>query len=349
MHLCHAPGAIYQLFGSPCQLVTAGTVVSLIGSTGTFVGMRAMAETDIGRVAVGRLRELMHVPQVRGCEEGPLEWSCWGVQQRAWSEVSRDPARRPVWRVHLRTEALGGFKASGEQTQTLSSGGCPALASLVRNPDRPDTLELSLNLDVHAGNIDWVVRVLDVAARVQATETHIMSLSYEVPSTGLMPLASIDDWTHPLMRPGAFPVDDAAKTIDAPCWRDAAVAGYVELLRSLGAHAVQTTTGITATITGEPAQLEARSIIEVIEREHPALGPGLSVVVWTPVRDGLVGALQANERELSAADHPGLSLGGWWAAEGGLRRHVSFYPYALRRDGVVRQLLFAAVRRARQA
>ncbi len=307
-----------------------------------------MPETDIGRVAIGRLGELMRVPQMSREDDGKLTWSCWGVEQLAWSEVSRDPARRPVWRVHLRTQALAGFRASAEQMRTLSSGGCPALASLVRHADRQDTLELALSLDVHLGNIEWVVRVMDVAARVQATETHIMSLSCEFSANGLIPLASIDDWTHPLMRPGAFPVDDATKATESPCWRDSAVAGYVELLRTLGAHAVQTTTGITATIETEHGHANGRSIIEVVEREHPALGPGLSVVVWTPVRDDIVGALAANEHDVSAAEHPGLSLGGWWAAEGGLRRHVSFYPYSLRRDGVVRQLLFAAVRRAKE-
>lgn len=304
-----------------------------------------MPETDLGRVAMGRLQELLRVVCTRLPGVNGFTWSCWGVSQRVWSEVWRDDVGRPHWRVQLRTLALTGFHGSLEQTRTLSSGGCPALSGLVRHADRQEALELGIGLDVHAGNIDWVVRVLDTAARVQATETHIMALSFDFADTGLQPQASIEDWTHPLMRSGAFPIEEDAHEPNVPCWRDAAVASYVDLLRSLGAHAVQTPNGITATLPRSRSD-DNRSILEIAERSHPALGPGLSVVIWTPVRDGLVGAIAANERESGPHAAAGLSLGGWWAAEGGLRRHVSFYPYCLRRDGVVPQMLRAAVRRA---
>lgn len=305
-----------------------------------------MSETNLGQVAVSRLRELIGAESFWAPDHSGFDWCCWGVRQRAWSHVSRYEAGRPIWRLQLRTYVVAGFNGSAEQLRALSEGACPAFAGLVRNPDRPDALELCTALDVDEENVDWVVRVLDAAARVQATEAHVMSLSNEFTAAGLTPQASVDEWTYPLMKRGGYPVDERARGLYAEAWDVSAIDRYISLLRSFGAHAVQTRTGISASLPSEDGA-DALGILDVTQRDHPALGWGISIVLWTRQRDGVAGALDANERDLLRPTTQDLSLGGWWAGLNGVLRHCNFYPYALIRAGVVEQLLAAAVRRAR--
>jgi hypothetical protein len=307
-----------------------------------------LSETNLGSEVLRRLRELLGV-ETTGPEAG-LEWARWGAVQRARSRSAAGPDGWPCWSVELRTRALEGFGATPAQLSALSVELPLATVAGVVRGDQPGSLELASRLDMRAPDSGWVLRVLTIAARAQAAEARHLSRSRVLASVGLTPAVDLQAEAPAALAlaPEEAPLGRTAPEVVGSRWTKPELLELVEVLKAeTPARVVPTPSGMAATFPVGGAQ-EARSILEVTAgAEHSLLGKGLSFVLRTPVRRGLMEAMALNECEVgqgSGCD----AVGGWVAAESGLV-HSSFYCDPLHQKGVVLPLLRAYARRAQEA
>lgn len=311
-----------------------------------------MVRADYGSQALNRLHQLLGAETEWTAGEVGFRWSLWGARQRVWSESVRGEGNRPTWRLRLRTRALEGFTGSLRQRSALMSTVPPAtLAALVRSLVRPDRLELAITLDLHEGNFGWALRTVAIAARVQAVTARILGESRTLDGAGLSP--GVDPNAGLPVNLRKHPEDvlfvGPRPHTTAPCWPPSEFGALVGVLRGHAkARAVQTPSGILASLGHEEVE-KARCILEVkSDTVRPTFGKGLSVVLTTAVRGGVLDAMLWNEREVGPQSR-GDSLGGWWACESGLLVHNSFYPDVLHRKDLALHVVLASTRRAREA
>jgi hypothetical protein len=199
------------------------------------------------------------------------------------------------------------------------------------------------------GDLQWCLKVLTVAARVQALGARQLSLSKGLGWVGLTRAADVtaDVPDGLAVKPDDTLLGDLSAGSDGPAWPREEISECVDVLKTRRAHAVRTPWGISALFpidgaTGMGSLLEART-----NSEHPMLGKGFSLVLRTPIRGLTRDAVLANEREVGPR-YPGDALGGWWASPEDLLCHSCFYPNALYRKGLAQELLLAAARRAEE-
>ena len=310
---------------------------------------KRMPAADFVSDVLVRLREVLEVASEWTNEEPRgLTWRLWGAQQYAWLEttVTRDGSR--IRRLQLRTRALEWFPGSLAQLSELSVElPLPTVAGVVRHVDRPSRLELATSLEVREDTLDWVLAALPIAARMQAAEARLVAQSKALARVGLIPeidLAAKAPTALPLRR-GNLLTNGPSPKLAGPCLEDSEIAECIEVLEAqLGAHAVRTPQGFQASF--RPRSPDAlRSILEVSGgTKDPLFGKGLLVVLSTPVRGGLMGAMLLNESEVGPLGR-GHALGGWWAHKGGLLHHCMFIPDAIYQKGATLHLLLAYARR----
>ena len=312
-----------------------------------------MAGADLGRSVLARFRDMLGVDTDWTIEEqGRLQWRMWGARQRAWLETSATSAQARTRRLQLRTSALEWFPGSLAQLTALSGElAFPTLAGITRHVDQADQLELATSLDVQDDASDWAVEALFVATQVQAAEARRLAQSNALARVGLIPALDLE--ANPpaelALRQGNLLQSRRQPQLADRCWGEPEISACVDTLKALlPAHVVRTPGGFHASfrIAGSEG---ARSILEVTaDREDPLFGRGLLVVFSVPVRGGLLEAMALNEHEIRPFGR-GHALGGWWAPQGGLLRHCSFYPNALHRKGVMLPLILTYARRAGEA
>jgi hypothetical protein len=136
--------------------------------------------------------EMLGVKSEKTAEElGGVWWQLWGAHQRAWLETARgaDGTRR----VQLRTGAIQWFPGSLAQLSELSAElPVPTLAGMVRRVDQPSRLELATSLEVREDTIEWVLKALPAAARMQAAEARLLSQSKALGRVGLIPEVDVE-------------------------------------------------------------------------------------------------------------------------------------------------------------
>ena len=308
-----------------------------------------MSAADLGGNLLTRLREVLAVHSEWFDGEPPgMTWRLWGAQQRAWLETTtRDGL--VMRRLQLRTGALEWFPSSLAQLSELSAElSMPRIAGLVRRVDRPSRLELATSLEVREDTVEWILKVLPVAARMHAAEARLLSQSKALARVGLIPDVDLEARAPAVLasrRGNLFP-NNLVPRLVGPCLEGSEIAECVEVLQAqLRAHAVKMPHGFYATL-GLRSPEAGRSILEVTaDSRDPAFGKGLLIILSTPVRGGPQTAMVLNESEVSplGCDH---ALGGWWAPKGGLLHHSMFIPDAIYRKGVTLHLLLAYARRA---
>jgi hypothetical protein len=223
------------------------------------------------------------------------------------------------------------------------------LAGLVRHPADPSRLELATSLDVHEATLDWTVRVIAVAARVQAAEAAALRSQAEgLAEAGLAPAVGA-------AAPAALGLLSAVlvgseRPEATPRWAEPEIGRFFdELEETADTRVTGTAWGTSATLDHRRGTTKARSVLEVKANAwHASLGDGLSVALWTQARGALLDAIAWNERE-AGARHLGLGLGGWWALPEGALVHQSFLPRLLYERGAATRLLHAYTLRARAA
>jgi hypothetical protein len=312
-----------------------------------------MAGAELGRSLLARFRDMLGVETDWTIEErGSLQWRLWGARQRAWLDTATSTDQTRTTRLQLRTSALEWFPGSLAQLSALSAElAFPTLAGIVRNVDHADQLELATSLDVQDEASDWAVEALVVATQVQAAEARHLAQSNALARVGLVPAVDLEANapTELTLRRGNLLHGRRTPQLVERCWGEPEMSACVDVLKALlPAHVVRTPGGFHASfrIAGSDG---ARSILEVTaDREDPLFGRGLLVVFSVPVRGGLLEAMALNEHEVRSLGR-GHALGGWWAPQGGLLRHCSFYPNALFRKGVMLPLILAYARRAGEA
>jgi hypothetical protein len=227
----------------------------------------------------------------------------------------------------------------------------PTIAGLVRRADRASRLELATSLEVREDTVEWILKVLPVAARMQAAEARLLSQSKALGRVGLVPEVDLEAKAPAVLpsRRGNLLPNSLAPRLAGPCLENAEIEECAEVLEAqLRAHAVRTPHGFEAAFRLRSPEA-GRSILEVTaDSKDPAFGKGLLVVLSTPVRGGPQSALVLNESEVSPLGR-GHALGGWWAPKGGLLHHCMFIPDAIYLKGVTLHLLLAYARRADDA
>jgi len=151
-----------------------------------------------------------------------------------------------------------------------------------------------------------------------------------------------------MLNPDQLVVRETSARSSGRLWFRRGLSMCVEtLLQQCNVRAVPTPWGVSATFF--EGTRDVRSILEIsIDGGRPLLGTGISVSLWTPVRGGPDDAISWNQREVAATD-PCHGFGGWWALDGGLLVHRSFYPIGVCHQDLVSQFLQAYARRAQCA
>jgi len=312
-----------------------------------------MAGADLGRNLLARFRDMLGVETDWTIEEqGSLQWQLWGARQRVWLESAASADQARTRRLQLRTSALEWFPGSLAQLSALSAElAFPTLAGIVRNAEHADQLELATSLDVQDDASDWAVDALFVATQVHAAEARRLAQSNALVHVGLASAVDLEANapTELTLKRGNLLQGRRTLQLVDRCGVEPEMSACIDVLKALlPAHVVRTPGGFHASfrIAGGEG---ARSILEVTaDREDPLFGRGLLVVFSVPVRGGLLEAMTLNEHEVGPLGR-GHALGGWWAPQGGLLRHCSFYPNAIYRKGVLLPLILAYARRASEA
>lgn len=312
-----------------------------------------MSAAELGGNLLMRLREVLEVrSEWFDGEPRGITWRLWGAQQRAWLDETTTRDGALTRRLQLRTSALEWFPGSLAQLSELSVElSLPTIAGLVRRMDRPSRLELATSLEVREDTVEWILKVLPVAARMQAAEARHFSQSKALGRVGLIPEVDLESKAPVVLPSGRAKLlpNHMVPRLAEPCLEDSEIEECAEVLQAqLRAHAVRTPHGFQATFRVRSPEA-GRSILEVTaDSKDPAFGKGLLVVLSTPVRGGPQSAMVLNESEVSPLGR-GHALGGWWAPTGGLLHHCMFIPDAIYRKGVTLHLLLAYARRADDA
>jgi hypothetical protein len=310
-----------------------------------------MPAAELGNNVLARLRDCLNVETecTENCET--LEWRLWGAAQRAWLETTATSDGVRTKRLQLRTGALEWFPGSFAQLSKLSTEVMlPTLGGVIRNIDLPAQLELATSVEVHENTIEWALRMISVARQVQALEARLLSQSPALARVGLLPMVDVEAKAPAALRlkqssllRGKRMREEAARS-----WGDDELDDCIEVFSQMRAQAVRTPRGLQASFRASARDM-SRSVLEVTtDWEDPLIGRGLLVVLRTPARGGPLKAMTLNESEVGPLGR-GHALGGWWAPEGGLLHHCSFYPDAIYERGLILPLLVAYVRRAEEA
>jgi hypothetical protein len=190
----------------------------------------------------------------------------------------------------LRTLAVEGFSASRAQSVVLSAPFAPpTLACLVQSADSPDRLEMATNLEVHRENVEWVSRVLAVAARVQAAEARMFSELKGLGWVGLRPGADINASTPPglLLEPSEVYLGGLGFEPVSKAWPESEVMECIGVLRlRTGADAVRPVSRDDRHPHSSQRQATAEaSSMSMSVRRTPLLGRGLSLTLTTECRE----------------------------------------------------------------
>ncbi len=306
-----------------------------------------MLMADLGSEFVDRVRRRPECARL-ACLEWPrgFTWRPLGVTQRVWSEPSGGDAYPTRWRVQVRSDLLRGFDGSAAQIDALARDlGAGSLAAVVRSPRDQTRLELASTLHVRNANADRAEDLVAFVARLQALEVRRLERTSALfglgaapdvdPDTGSPPPGDSAEWDgiEPSLVSG---VDLSAREV-----RQA-----VDLLRAWpGARAATTPHGLSATFANAaPSADGGLTLLEVDAlAQRPGLGPGLSILLVPPGRGSQREALVLNEREIAPGCRTDL-LGGWSARDGVLH-HSAFFPQALCAEGLLTDVVLAAVRR----
>ena len=304
--------------------------------------------TDLGRIAIDRMLKLLGVEVPPPYEPTHRSWVLWGAIQHAWWEPAVTPYVDPIWTLLLRTLAVEGFSASRAQSVVLAAPFAPpTLACLVQSADSPDRLEMATNLEVHRENVEWVSRVLAVAARVQAAEARMFSELKGLGWVGLRPGADINASTPPglLLEPSEVFLGGLGFEPVSKAWPETEVMECIGVLRlRTGADAVRPSPGMTATLILHSAR-RPQGILDInVRATHPLLGRGLSLTLTTSVVSGPLNAIVTNSIEVGSKA-VGDALGGW-SSQPGVLKYTGFYPDVFYRKGLLLRLLLEYARRA---
>jgi len=297
-----------------------------------------MTEDDLGSTALERVRDALEV-DAEDATSG-LHWSLGGIAQQAWAGAATGADGWRTWRLHVRTRAIEGFDGQPASQAVLAEVlPEPTLAGLVRNANHPSQLELASSVDVYEFNLDWAVRVLTVAARVQAAEAAALrSQTDALRKVACAPAVGVDapaalDLLSPVVLGGW------ARPDDIPRWCESEIGSFFDIIKAqMPARVVPTGRGLSA-IFADPDSGEKRCTLEVQANTwHPSLGDGLSIALWVHARGGALDAVAWNEDE-TARRHLGVGIGGWWPLPAGQLVHRSFHPRMLYQRGAAHRLL----------
>ena len=195
-----------------------------------------MSVADLGGNLLMRLREVLEVRSewFDGVPRG-ITWRLWGAQQRAWLEETTTRDNLLTRRLQLRTSSLEWFPGALAQLSELSVElSLPTIAGLVRRADRPSRLELATSLEVREDTVEWILKVLPVAARMQAAEARLLSQSKALGRVGLIPEVDLEAKAPAVLpsRRGNLLPNSLAPRLAGPCLEDAEIEECAEVLEA---------------------------------------------------------------------------------------------------------------------
>jgi hypothetical protein len=307
-------------------------------------------EGDLGLQVVAELRRRCGVDEEWSLDQHRgFRWWPHQQAQSVWSEPAFDDGGLTVWRIHVRTDVLRGFRATDEHLEWLrDTFPCGhTFSGVVSEGRRRDQLWLAASAWVHEQSFEWVTDLLGWVVLVQAAEargwaSHAEACEVGVQAVSAHPLSGVrevPDETMQVVRQLIQP----AGALPSP-WAGEELPGLVEFINR---PPCVLATGGPRGLTAEFPFGRDTSLLRVFpEDEHAVMGTGLRIELTVPVPNvDTVGALDLNARELRHLVRAPF-LGGWHAGDCGYV-WTGFYPNALQQDGFLTNLVLGTVARSK--
>jgi hypothetical protein len=306
---------------------------------------------DYGMQVVNELYNLLQVDQNCGVrtERGFSRWVA-GLRQQVWADEPFEDEGMTVVRVHARTDVLKGFLGPSHRRplmgQTLRYA---TLSGFIHNPKDSTRIQLASSMYVNESSVDWISQFFAIVAHIQSVEAQTWSDSAEYYFD-----AEADLSEHPIS--GSINAlggeSDVFAFVTGPISAaPSAFAGseLMGLLQGIQAPPTVLANGDEETLAAELPFDGGTSLCFLETRNsHPTLGNGLLGRLTVPdaPEDILEVALELNDRELEDLTRSHF-LGSWCEGGNGRLCHISYFPNAVYVEGLLWNIYFSNVMRAR--
>jgi hypothetical protein len=312
-------------------------------------------QEDVGPQVLDYLFESLRIDAKWSVRES-RQFTWWGhrLAQRVWAEPVRMDEEYAVVRVHAEAQLLRDVpKAQGtfERVSAFNALGA-SMSAFVFHPGH-QRLTMHCAADFHPENAEWLSKLFSAATAIQAADAHT-----KVDRAATLLLGRPDESQHPVNGARKEP-DDMLNVIEAlfaPQGRGPSAFGKEDFASALAMEPAPwvLANGDESGMTAEfpfPGCMPPTALVQVTaEARHPQLGSGALFVLKLPISVGEVNAEElANKLNLAeAAEWTSCHyFGGWCKDPDGNLAFVSFIPSALRRRGLLENLLYSMAHRAR--
>lgn len=307
--------------------------------------------TDLGARILDHIFERLKIDREWSQrEESSFTW--WGspLAQKVWFDPAFDDDGMPIYRLHARTDLVGGYRPTKENLALLGLQARMATSSAyIRDPSAADRLQLATSLYVYEETEEWLRDLMAWICAIQATEAILTApmlaeLMGAKPAMTKHPSSGLREQTDDMLNIIEQVVSPAGQASSQ--WLGPELTQARDWLN--GHPFCVLSTGDESGLSAEFPFGSMTSLLRVMtDQANPRMGNGCLMILTIPEGDSSRESplwLDLNDQELASYVRAPL-LGSWCLEERGTS-FVSFFPNAMYQPGLLQNFLIYTINRA---